>query len=230
LLDNNIKNELVNHLYGYISENKRNLIEKISACRTRFLTLVLEDIEESKDASAVIRTCDIFGIQEINIVENNNRYRINPDVTMGSSKWVDIINYKKPAVNNTLDCIAGLKSRGYSIIAMTPAPSSKSLEDLQINNKMALMFGSEENGLSETALNEADLMVKIPSYGFTESYTISVSAAIAVHYLRGKLLKKGIQLYLSGDELLDLKLKWIKKVIKKGEMLEKKFIERKNST
>lgn len=230
MFDSKLKQELINYLYGYISDNKRSLIEKISARRTRYITIVLEDIEESKDASAVIRTCDCFGIQEINIVENNRLYKLNPDVTMGSSKWIDINHFKNPATDNTSNCIDYLKAEGYKIIAMTPDKSAISLEDLPLNGKMALMFGSEKNGLSETALKKADLLVNIPGYGITQSYTISVSAAITIHFLTSKLLKTGIKGFLSSEELLELKLKWIKKVIKKGEMLEKKFIERKNST
>jgi tRNA (guanosine-2'-O-)-methyltransferase len=232
LYQTEIKQELINHLFEYITENKRKKIEEISAFRTRYLTLVLEDIEESKDASAVIRTCDCFGIQEINIVENNSRYRINPDVTMGSSKWIDINQFKSPKLpekptDNTSICLDFLKTKNYKIIAMTPNPAAISLEELPVDHKIALMFGSEEKGLSEMALKKADFRVRIPSYGFSESYTISVSAAISINFLMAKILNSGIPIFLTETELIDLKLKWIKKVIKKAEMLEKKFFERK---
>lgn len=224
-MDFKLKQELLNYLLEYISENKRNKIERISQNRTRYLTVVLEDIKEPKDASAVIRTCECFGIQELNIIENNTKYRINPDVVMGASKWIDIHQYKRPEFNNTEECINKLKKCGYRIVALTSSKNTVLTEELDIGQKSALLFGSEENGLSDYAIKNSDLSAKIPMYGFTESYNLSVSVAITVHNLVTKLAVSSCNWKLSNEEILNLKLRWIKKVIKKAENLEKLFLK-----
>jgi tRNA (guanosine-2'-O-)-methyltransferase len=232
-----LKQELISYLYGYITENKRKKIEEISAWRTKFLTIVLEDIAEPKDASAVIRTCECFGIQEINIIENQNRYRINPDVTLGSSKWIDIKHFKsakfKPNTEplkedkNTLDCINYLREANYQLFALTTNDQAVSLEELPLDHKIALIFGSEHNSLSPAVIQNADRQVKIPCFGLGKSYNLSVSAAISLHYLISNLIKREQNFLLAEEELLDLRLDWVKKVIKKAVMLEQKFLANK---
>ncbi|MBC7472740.1 MAG: RNA methyltransferase [Candidatus Sericytochromatia bacterium] len=221
-----IKQDLLNYLYEYISENKKNKIKQISANRTPYITVVLEDIEEPKDASAVMRTCECFGVQGISIIENSNKYRINPDVTMGASKWLDIEHYKKSDVNNTELCINNLKEKGYKIVAMIPDKNAKSLEELKLDTKTAFMFGSEINGLTKESLTHADEKISIPMYGFTQSYNLSVSVAITVNAIIDQLIKSNLSWKICDEELLDLQINWVKRVIKKAEMLEKNYFEK----
>jgi tRNA (guanosine-2'-O-)-methyltransferase len=224
-LNNDTKKKLLEFLSTYISENKKQLFDKIIEYRTRHITVVLEDIYQPHNASAVLRSSDCFGIQDVHIIENRNTYEVNPDVALGSSKWLTLIKHNR-LNNNTLDAFETLRKQGYRIVATTPHNNNHSLDDLEINSKTALVFGNELEGLSDIALKNADDFVKIPMYGFTESFNISVSAAIIFHHLTEKLRKSGINWKLSDDEILDIKLNWVRSVIKRNEIFEKEFFSR----
>lgn len=217
------KRELLNYLQQFVSENKKGLFKKIILNRTRYITIVLEDIYQPHNASAVLRTCDCFGVQDVHIIENENEYNVNPDVALGASKWLTLKKYDQYS-NNTKDCIESLKREGYTIVATTPHENDCLLEELPVDNKFALMFGTEMQGLSDEAKNMADKFVKIPMYGFTESYNISVSAALSMFYFTEKLRKSKIDWALSEEEMLDIKLDWVRSVVKRVDLLEQKFM------
>lgn len=218
------KRELLLHLNQFISDNKRILFEQNIQFRTKHITVVLEDIFQPHNASAVLRTCDCFGIQDVHIIENKNEYEVNPDVALGSSKWLNLYKYNQTE-NNTIDTFNVLRKQGYRIVATTPHKNDCTLEELDLNSKIALVFGTELNGLSETAISNADEFVKIPMYGFTESFNISVSAAIILHHLTEKLRKSSICWELSDSEKTDIKLNWVKNVVKRSELLEQEFLK-----
>jgi tRNA (guanosine-2'-O-)-methyltransferase len=217
-----IDEELIQYLSQFITENKRQKMEDALQHRTDYLTVVLEDIYQPHNASAVVRTCDCFGLQKIHVIENKNLYKVNPDVTLGSSKWVDIIHHNQ-SENNTKVCIEGLKNAGYRIIATTPHKNDTNLEDLPLDKKTALLFGTEAEGLSKEAIDMADGFVKIPMYGFTESLNISVSAAICIHHLSMKLRNSNINWRLSEDEKNEIRLNWIRSIINRPDLVEKEF-------
>ena len=223
---NNIdtKNQLIAYLSEFVSENKKEKINEIVKHRTRHITVVLEDIFQTQNASAVLRSCDCFGIQDVHIIENRNKYNVNTDVALGSSKWLDLIKYNKKE-NNTEDCLLELKRKGYKIIATSPNKNDCLIDKLNIQEKFALVFGTELNGLSDIAFKHADGFIKIPMYGFTESFNISVSVAMCLHYLSEKLRKSEILWQLSDEEVIDIKINCLKNAIKKVELLEKEFYE-----
>lgn len=212
--------------YGkFITSERLQLFDRLITYRTKHLTVVLEDIYQSHNASAVIRTCDCFGIQDLHVIENRNTYNINPDVAVGSSKWVDLYRYRgKP--DNTHDCYQALRKQGYKIIATLPHEEDVLLDRLDLSQKTALVFGTEKSGLSETAIKEADGFVKIPMYGFTESFNISVSAALAVFYLSEKMRQSNLPWHLSEIEQLQTKIRWIRNTVKQPEQLEKELLKR----
>jgi len=218
------KRKLLDHLLGFASDNKNNLFEKIIQYRTRYITVVLEDIYQSHNASAVLRTCDCFGIQDVHIIENNNKFEINPDVALGSTKWLNLYKYNH-GETNTLHAFRRLKTKGYRIVATTPYKNDCNLEELSLDSKIALVFGTELNGLSEEAIKYADEFVKIPMYGFTESFNISVSAAIILHYLTEKLRASDQNWKLNEEEIIDVKLNWVKNVVKSSDMIEKRLFK-----
>jgi tRNA (guanosine-2'-O-)-methyltransferase len=221
------KNELSKYLTNFVSDNKNKKIEEIVHLRTRHLTVVLEDIFQSQNASAVLRTCDCFGIQDVHIIENRYPYEINPDVELGSAKWLTMNRYNEKE-NNTLEAFNVLKSNGYKIIATTPHTNDIMLHDLPVNEKIALVFGTEKEGLSEVALNNADAYVKIPMYGFTESYNISVSAAMSVFFLSEKIRKSNIYWKLTDEEIVEIKIKWYRNIIRMSEQIIKEYITKNN--
>ena len=220
------KLELLNFLESFISENKKELFKRIIEYRTRYITVVLEDIYQPHNASAVLRTCDCFGVQDIHIIENRNLYEINPDVALGSSKWLTLTKYND-GNNNTLDTINKLKSKGYRIVATTPHKNDTPLNKLDLSKKTALLFGTELKGLSKVALENADTFVKIPMVGFTESFNISVSAAIILHQLTEKLRESNFNWQLTNTEKTDIRLDWVRNVVKKSDLVEAEFLARK---
>jgi len=223
-LDINTKKGLLNHLFSIVSENKSGLFDQNIKNRTRYITVVLEDIFQPHNASAVLRSCDCFGVQDLHIIENNNTYEVNPDVALGASKWLNLIKYNEKE-ENTLIAMNRLKENGYKLVATTPHKDDLLLDELPLDNKIALIFGTELNGLSDVALNNADLFVKIPMYGFTESYNISVSAAIILHYLTEKLKRSSINWQLSEMEMMDIKLDWARNVVKRSDLIEEAYLK-----
>ncbi len=210
------KKKLLENLSEFVTEHKLELFEKNINYRTKYITVVLEDIFQSHNASAVLRTSDCFGIQDVHIIENKNKYIINPQVALGSSKWLNLIKYNKKE-NNSLDTVRALKNQGYRIVATTPAPNiGVDLENFDLKKgKIALFFGTELEGLSAKILNNADEFLKIHLYGFTESFNISVSAAIILHYLTLKLRNSDINWKLTDEEMIDVKIEWLKSSIGK---------------
>ena len=221
----NQKCSLYNFLAEFITENRKQRFEEVVVFRTRYITVILEDIYQPHNASAVLRTCDCFGIQDVHIIENKNKYHVNPDVALGSSNWLTLHKYNKKE-NNTADCIKALKKKGYTVIATTPHENGCNIDELDLSHKTALLFGTEMKGLSEQAIQQADGYVKIPMYGFTESFNISVSAAIALFSLTERLRKTNASWQLDKNEIIKLKIEWVKNSLKNAGEIEKKYFER----
>ena len=197
---------LIDFLSDFVTEQRLEVINKNLVNRTRYITLAIEDIFQPHNASAILRTADCFGIQDIHIIENKHRYNVNPDVVVGSSQWLNIHKYYKTE-ENTLSTIDFLRSKGYRIIATTPHTNDTDLPDFDITKgKCALFFGTEQHGLSDNVIENADECVKIPMYGFTESFNISVSAAITLYELTRKLRDSDIKWALTESESSEIKL------------------------
>ena len=219
-----MKEKLLNYLKKFVTPERSNKIEDIVEQRTKYISIVLEDIYQSQNASAVLRSCECFGIQDVHIIENRNTYQVNPDVALGSNKWLNLLRYNQPDTNNTTVAISHLRNAGYRIVATTPHQNDKKLEDFNLlAGKTALFFGNELEGLSDEIINSADEFLKIPMYGFTESFNISVSVAVILHHLSFQLRNSNIHWQLSDREKTDLQLQWLKKSIKESEIIEKNF-------
>jgi len=221
-MKNKYKTQLIDYLSGFVTENRLEKLNTVIKSRTKHITIVLEDIYQPHNASAVLRSCDCTGIQDIHIIENENTYQVNPDVALGSSKWVTLFKYNS-TVNNTLNCIQHLKKQGYRIVATTPHKNDCLLDDLPLEQKTALFFGTELDGISADVSEHADGFVKIPMQGFTESYNISVSAAICLYTLTQRLRKSDINWRLNDEEVTDIKLQWLKNTIRDAVLIEKEF-------
>ncbi len=176
----------IEKLKPFVTEARFRRLTEVLAQRTRHITVALEDIYQPHNASAVLRTCDCFGLQEVHIIENRNRYEVNADVALGAAKWLDLIRYRGKE-NNTPDCLNALKAAGYRIVATSPHAGGYTPETLPLDRKVALLFGTELEGLTSGALEMADDTILIPMCGFTESLNISVSAAILIHTLTQRL-------------------------------------------
>lgn len=214
--------EILDYLLTYATENKQELFKQVIEHRTNHITVVLEDIFQPHNASAVLRSCDVFGIQNVHIIENYNKYKLNPKVVMGASKWINITKYNGKE-DNTLRCINQLKEQGYKIIATTPHEKDCLISEIPLEQKTALLFGTELQGLSKIALENADGFAKIPMYGFTESLNISVSAAISLYEISKRLKNSTINWKLNDEEKLQQLLTWTKKIVKSSDLLINNF-------
>lgn len=214
---------LTDFLTPMVNENRLRLIDKILDLRTRYVTLVLEDIYQTHNASAVLRTCDCFGIQDVHIIENRNRYELNPEVELGAAQWLSLHRYNK-LKNNTKVAISSLKKAGYRIVAATPHKEDADVQDFDLSaGKVAIMLGTEMQGLSKEALDLADEFVKIPMMGFTESFNISVSAAIILYELHYRLRNSDLPWKLHAEEREGIKLQWLRNSVNKIDRIEKGF-------
>ena len=215
--------ELVNYLKEFVTEKRYNLFNKVLDNRTRYFSVALEDIYQSQNASAVLRSADCFGIQDIHIIENRNKYNINPDVAVGSPKWLNLYKYDEKE-NNTLDAINHLKKQGYRVVATTPHTNDVSLHDFDITKgKFVMLFGTELEGVTQTVLDNVYEFLRIPMYGFTESFNISVSAALVMQHLSDKIRNSNVDWHLTQEERDELMLDWILKTIKRPDELIKRF-------
>lgn len=215
---------LIDHFAQYISDHKKQFIERVLAERTRHVTLVLEDIFQSQNASAAVRTCECLGLQDIHIAETESQYSVNKRVLKGSNKWIDLHRHKLKGFNNTEICFRQLRESGYQILVTDPSPDGVSINDVAIDKKIAVVMGSELRGTSDFALAHADQKIFIPMYGFTESLNISVSAAICLNTLLTKVRQSSVAWQLSEEEKENLRLKWYKKIVRRSDLIEREFL------
>lgn len=219
----NTNMELLNYLQSFLTENRKATFEKILEQRTRHLTVVLEDIYQKHNTSAVVRNCDIFGIQDLHIIENKYNSYVSNQVAKGAQKWIDFYEYNQEEYN-TKDCINTLRAKGYQIIATTPHNESCMLQDFDITKKSALVFGVEKEGVSDYIINQADGYLKIPMVGFTESLNISVAVAIILQDLTTRLKKSGVNWQLSNQEKDEKRLDWAKKTINNVDEIIERYV------
>ncbi len=204
-----VDQKLLDYLEGFITPERKARFLDILEERTNYITVAIEDVYQMHNTSAVVRSCDVFGVQQAHLIESKFGKRLDKDIAMGAQQWVDIYRYK-----TTTDCIDSLRQKGYKIVATTPHGDNCSLTNFKLDGKSALFFGTERDGLSNEVLEKADSFLKIPMVGFTESLNISVSAAIILHTLTSQLRKENINWRLTEDEKLEKRLDWTKKSVR----------------
>jgi len=223
-----IDKKLLAYFESYLTQKRKDTFKKVLDQRTRHFSVVLEDIFQPHNASAVVRTCDIFGVQDIHAIENKYTNKVSRHVAKGSQKWITSTRYKSDG-NNTQICLDNLRSKGYQIIATTPHNDSCLLQDFDISKKSAFVFGVEAEGVSETVIQQADGFLKIPMVGFTESLNISVAAAIILQDVTTKLRNSDLDWQLSKEEKEILYFDWVKKTIKNVTKIEEHYHQNLNS-
>lgn len=201
--------KLLDYLEGFITPERKARFLDILEERTNYITVAIEDVYQMHNTSAVVRSCDVFGVQQAHLIENKFGKRLDKDIAMGAQQWVDLYRYK-----TTTDCIDTLRQKGYKIVATTPHGENCSLTNFKFDGKTALFFGTERDGLSKEVLEKADSFLKIPMVGFTESLNISVSAAIILQNLTSQLRNENVNWRLTEDEKLEKRLDWTKKSVR----------------
>jgi len=223
-MNEKVKSELITHLSSFLSEERNSKFDEVLSNRTRKITVVLEDIYQSHNASAMVRSCELLGIQDIHVIEGKNKFTTNNEISVGSAGWVDIYKYGYNSEYEASSCYHRLKESGYTIVATSPDEESNGLESININDKVALLFGTEENGLSEAALAISDYSVAIPVYGFTESFNVSVACSLILRDLVERLRRSKSSWKLSEIEISDIKYSWLMKSVKNSNLIAKRFL------
>ncbi|MBW8199315.1 TrmH family RNA methyltransferase [Flagellimonas abyssi] len=212
-------NDLLTYLETYLTEERKRRFLEVLQQRTRHITVAVEDVYQLHNTSAILRSCDAFGVQDIHVVESRFGKRLDKNIAMGAEQWVDVYRYK-----NVADCISKLREDGYQIIATTPHNDSTLLPDFSPLEKSAIFFGTERKGLSKEVMEQADGFLKIPMVGFSESLNVSVSAAIIIQQLAQKVRNSQVEWQLSDIEMLEKRLDWTKKSIKNVDGIIKRYL------
>ncbi|MCG8600061.1 MAG: RNA methyltransferase [Verrucomicrobiales bacterium] len=217
--------ELTEYLGSYVTENKREKIAAVLAGRTRHVTIMLENIYRPHNASACLRTCDCLGVQDVHIVEGENEYRSNDDIALGASKWLSLHRY-----HQTASALETMKRRGYRIVATTPNKNGYEPCNLPLDKPVAILFGTEEQGLTKAALEAADDTMKLPMHGFTQSYNISVTVAIVLSRLVERIRESELDWHLSDEAVKELTLDFYRRIVKRHDLLEENFWEERETS
>lgn len=198
---------LINKWYQQISTHKRDLVKHALNQRTKYVTVALEDVFQPFNASAIVRTTEIFGLQDLHVITPKNEFRPSIGISRGAIKWLTIKQY-----NDTPSCIETLKQNGYLIAATCLNEQSIALDQLPINQRIALLFGNELVGLSSDTIKQADMTVHIPMFGFTKSFNVSVSVAICLQHIVNKIRSSTIAWRLNQEERVFIEYMWCKQL------------------
>ncbi|MEQ9266842.1 MAG: RNA methyltransferase [Balneolaceae bacterium] len=223
-MQDSTRKELIDYLKGFTTEARLDKFEEVLSKRTKHISVVLEDLHKPHNANAVLRSCEALGIQDIHIIENENEFDTEGQVSIGAHQWLTLNRYNEDSGMNVETCFESLRKEGYKIIATTPHENDSNINELDISEKTALVFGGELTGISDKVKEQADGFVKIPMYGFSESFNISVSAAISLYDVTSRLRATGLNWGLSEKEKEVLTLDWLIQTIKAGEKLVEKFM------
>ena len=216
--------KLLTYLEHFITEERKERFLNIINARTNHFTVAMEDVFQMHNTSAVVRTCEVFGVQQAHSIEGRYGKRLDAKIAMGAQKWVDVYRY-----TDTQSCIDALRAKGYQIVATTPHKDAYYLNDFDISKKSAFFFGTEKEGLSEQVLTQADTYLKIPMVGFTESLNISVAVAIVLQQLTDKLRRSEVAWQLTDEERLTTLIDWTKKSVRNVKDVLKRFDEIKDT-
>jgi len=210
--DQQYRRELTNYLAGFLTLHRKDLLQRLILERTRHLTVVLEDVCHAHNASACVRSCDCFGIQDFHVIENRNRFDVAVDIARGATQWLTMHRhrYSKIQPDSTRACIETLRQSGYQIVVASPHDANCELETYDISKPTALLFGNEKEGVSPNAIQLATHIMRVPMYGFTESFNISVAAAVCLHHLVWRMRQLDFDWRLSPAERESILHDWVR--------------------
>ncbi|MGB3585142.1 MAG: RNA methyltransferase [Tunicatimonas sp.] len=217
--------KLYQYLSKFLSESRMQRFEEVLRWRTRHFTVAVEDIYQQHNASAIIRTCDCLGIQDISIMERGNEFKLAQGMARGAEKWIDVHYYSEPPLTNSVTaCLDNLKSQGYQIAAAAPHYAQQNPQSFDIQVRTAFFLGHEKRGLSEEVIDRADQRIAVPAFGFTESYNVSVAAALLLYELIARLHQSTkINWQLSEAEKRAKRIDWAKKSIQNVEKILERY-------
>lgn len=206
------------YLQQFLTEERLEKINHFSVESSDFVLPIIEDVYQFRNAAAIVRSVEACGFHKIVAMESAHEFSPNLRVTKGAETWVEV-----ERLPHNIDSLKEIKNRGYKIVAVSPENDATLLSDFEIIEPVALVFGTEKEGVTKEILDFADETVAIPMYGFTKSFNVSVAAAICVYELKQKLLKSNINYKLSEEKLWWMKVRWALNSIKSGEQILERF-------
>lgn len=196
--------ERLEYMTQFITEERREVLRRTVSKRTHYMRILTENMFHPQNASAIMRHCEAFGIQQIHTVEDRCKFDPSVNIVRGTQKWVDVEHHE-----NTREALAALKAEGYRIVATTPHRCSATPESFDVTKgKFALVFGTEHAGISDEVIEAADDFLMIPMCGMVESLNVSASAAILIYMLSERIRQSVEDWQLSDAEQLKLLTRW----------------------
>ena len=196
--------ERLEYLTRFITEERSEVLRRTISQRTHYMRILTENMFHPQNASAIMRHCEAFGVQQIHTVEDRCKFDPSVNIVRGTQKWVDVEHH-----DNTKEALAALKAEGYRIVATTPHRCSATPETFDVTKgKFALVFGTEHAGISDEVIEAADEFLMIPMCGMVESLNVSASAAILIYMLSERIRQQTDNWQLGEAEALKLLTRW----------------------
>ena len=196
--------ERLDYMSQFLTDERREVLRRTVSQRTHYMRILTENTFHPQNASAIMRHCDAFGIQQIHTVEDRCKFDPSVNIVRGTQKWVDVEHHA-----STAEALAALKAEGYRIVATTPHRCSATPETFDVTKgKFALVFGTEHAGISEEVIAAADDFLMIPMCGMVESLNVSASAAILIYMLSERVRQSVDGWQLTDSESLKLLTRW----------------------
>ncbi|WP_298148787.1 RNA methyltransferase [Flavobacterium sp.] len=210
--------DYLHYLETFLTDARKARFDEVLVNRTNHIAVAIEDVYQLHNTSAVLRSCESFGVQQLHVIEERFGKRIDKEIAMGAQKWVDVHRFDRVDA-----CVLDLKNRGYQIVATSPRGTDCDLHDFDVQQPFVVFFGTERHGLSAEVLDQADRFLKIPMVGFTESLNISVSAAIIIQQLTDRIRREVPHWQLDERSYYETKLRWTKASIKDIKLIEERY-------
>jgi len=210
---------IFDYLKQFLTEDRLRKIEYFAGDSSDFVLPVMEDVYQFRNAAAIVRSLEACGFHKAVAMESENIFNPNLRVTKGAETWVEV--EKMP---HSIESLNKIRDRGYTILAVSPENNAVMLPDYQISKPVALVFGTELEGVTEEILDFADETLAIPMYGFTKSFNVSVAAAICFYELKQKLIKSGVNYRLSDEKCWTMKVRWAVNSIRSGNQILEQYL------
>ena len=213
--------ERTEYMMSFLTEERVDVLRRTLAERTRYMTILTENTFHPQNASALVRHCEAFGLQDLHTVETRCKFNPNVNIVRGTDKWVDITRH-----DSTAEAIATLKGAGYRLVATTPHRESCTPEMFDVEKgPFCLVFGTEHAGVTDEIIEAADEYLRIPMCGMVESLNVSASAAILIYMLSQRMrLSPAIDWRLGEDDAREMLFRWVMSSVKDSQrILERQF-------
>ncbi|MEG1590844.1 TrmH family RNA methyltransferase [Chryseobacterium sp.] len=211
------------YLQQFLTEERLRKIEHFAPESSDFVLPVVEDVYQFRNAAAIVRSVEACGFHKVVALQEENNFEPNLRVTKGADTWVEVEKLPR-----NMESFQKIRDKGYKIVAVSLEKNAKFLPEYEITEPIALVFGTEMEGVSKEVLDFADETLAIPMYGFTRSFNVSVAASICMYELKQKLIKSNIDYKLNEEKLLRMKIRWTVNSIKSGEMILAKYMKENN--